>query len=105
VETHLQEARRHEGACVWVGKEYRRCTLLRAGPPIADDPLDALEGWEDRLVTASTFDEGVSQLFTTLKNSNRVASSQLADDGFDNLYVLRDHASLIGKHFPSAFGR
>jgi hypothetical protein len=43
-------------------------TLLHPKPSIIDDPLDTPEGWEDRFVTGSTFDEGVSQLFTTLRD-------------------------------------
>jgi hypothetical protein len=41
-------------------------TLLHPKPSLTDDPLDTPEGWEDRLVTGSDFEQGQRQLFDTL---------------------------------------
>jgi hypothetical protein len=46
-------------------------TLLHPKPSITDDPLHPPEGWEERLMIGSTFEQGTSQLFNTLADWGR----------------------------------
>jgi hypothetical protein len=46
-------------------------TLLHPRPWITDNPLDAPEGWQERVVTGPRFEDGIRQLFNALRDWGR----------------------------------